>query len=219
MDKLIFDHAHKQSSFRSYCSLEKYGLRINPDYTTAHPPKDTCRFSFFENGYLEFIEEKTFFGPLKRLSATRRPGLCFKLSEGSLESFSKKAELQKFCPTLSRRAYNWKEGESGPGWKFLSFDTPIFPGIDIWCIEYESSGKTSVRIQNDGQVSEESLLYKNSSDISNFEDFTGVTSENDCIQVEGLAIKFIKKKIGHKPTAIDSISVGISSLENEISLL
>jgi hypothetical protein len=212
MSGIIFDHAHKQCSLKNYLALEKHGLLIDPKLMTEHPPKDVCRFTYLKNGYLEFIEDRTFGGPLKRFSGSIKPGLCLALeNDEDLEKFAQNENLKQFEAYITRRAYDWKNGNTGAGWTFLMFRKPIFSGLNLWFIRYDKveSSRTK-REKNNAFVSKITLLYRQESDVSNFEALTGVSATKGVIHMDNIDFKF-RKWEAQKPTAIESITIKSSA--------
>ena len=219
MSNIIFDHAHKQCPLKSYNALAKHGLLVDPNKITQHPPKDICRFVHLRNGYLEFIEDRSFFGPLKRFLGITMPGFCLALEDdGDLEAFSKTERLQQFEPYTYRRPYDWKSGKTGPGWTFLKFKKPIISGVNLWLIHYdkvESGAKKSQK--NDAFVTEVTFLYKTKADIENFEALTGVVSKDDVVHFDNINFRF-KKWDFQKRTTIQSITVAHVDVTEKINI-
>lgn len=220
MGNIIFDHVHKQASLKDYQKLEKYGILIDLNRITEHPPKDRCRFVSLKNGYLEFIEDRTLLGPFKRFCGMTKPGLCLSLEgESDLESFSKKDNIKQFDPYIYRRAYDWKKDPLGPGWTFLVFRKPVFSGLNLWFISYDKIElSNNNRKTNDAFVSEITLLYKNNEDFLNFESLTGCRIVNDIIRMDNINFKF-KRWRYQKITAIESITISSLSQNQQHRIL
>ncbi len=159
MSRFGFDHTWCLiDSIETYKRLAEFGFQTDLEDETNLPENRVSWFLIFNNGYLEFIEDKS--TPSMHDDEAPFSGFSLRADE-NLSAFyeARRSEFQANGVGFVHRNYNWEENSTDhlPGLNFLIFDSPLTQGIFTWVTEYENpNGK-----ENDGGPNLPQVFHKN----------------------------------------------------------
>ncbi|MBI4040966.1 MAG: hypothetical protein HY390_03745 [Deltaproteobacteria bacterium] len=142
-----YDHAFSRwISCEQYERFKKLGFSTQSEHVVEHEGGQLCRFlAIGDKKYLEFVEIKNddvFLKTQKEIGQQPYPtGVSFRVNKNLKNFFTKKeASFKKYDIQYVHKNYDWKNNSTAslPGWNFIFFRKPLYPGIEIWFTEYET---------------------------------------------------------------------------------